>query len=146
MFDIGGKPMRQFRVFICLFLFLSLSFTVFASEKDNKVLNYKGESKNWSITSNVYIVGNKVEYKNTVKYKGENINSVGRVTYRLDSIAGSSGGASEITATNKERAGGSGLIISSGGGGNVDLVNKVTTIIARVEWGNRLESFELKKQ
>ncbi|MGG3913325.1 hypothetical protein [Rossellomorea vietnamensis] len=135
--------MRQFRVFICLLLLMSFGCTVFASERGT-IIVYKGESENWSIISNVNIVGNNVEYKYTVKYKGENIDSIGRVTYRLDSIAGSLGGASKLDATsNNSRAG---KIIGRGGGGNIDLVSKATTIIARVEWNNKLESFELKKQ
>jgi hypothetical protein len=135
--------MRQFRVFICLLLLMLFGCTVLASERGTKII-YKGESENWSIISNVYIVGSEVEYKYTVKYKGKNIDSIGRVTYRLDSIAGSLGGASELDATsNNSRAG---KIIGRGGGGNLELVRKATTIIARVEWNNKLESFELKKQ
>jgi hypothetical protein len=135
--------MRQFRIFICLLLLMSFGCSVFASEKGTKLI-YKGESENWSIISNVYIIGNKVEYKYTVKYKGENIDSVGRVTYRFDSIAGSFGGDSELDDTpNNVRAG---TIIGRVGGGNVELVSKSTTIITKVEWNNELESFELKKQ
>lgn len=135
--------MKRFRVFICLLLLMSIGCTVLASENETKII-YKGEGKNWSITSNVYIVGDEVEYKYTVKYKGENVDSLGRVTYRLDSIAGSSGGASELGATyNNAR---DGIMIGRGGGGNVELVRKTTTIIAKVEWNNKLESFELKKQ
>ncbi|WP_034756487.1 MULTISPECIES: hypothetical protein [Rossellomorea] len=135
--------MRQFRVFICLLLLMSFGCTVFASERGT-IIVYKGESENWSIISNVKIVGNNVEYKYTVKYKGENIDSIGRVTYRLDSIAGSLGGASKLDATsNNSRAG---KIIGRGAGGNIDLVSKTTTIVAKVEWNNKLESFELKKQ
>jgi hypothetical protein len=123
---------------------MAFGFSVDASEKNNQVLIYKGETKHWAIISKVTIVGNTVDHIDTVKYKGKNIDSVGKITYHLQSIAGSSGGTTELADNSK--SGEPGTIIGRGGGGNIELINKVTTVIAHVEWNDKVERFELKRQ
>lgn len=138
--------MKQFRIFICLLLLFSVGFSVCASKKDTQdtqVLIYKGESEHWSAISKVTIDGNTVEHIDVVKYKGNNIDSVGKVIYKLESIAGSSEGKADLA---NGRAGELSTIVGKGGGGNVELISKVTTVLANIEWNGKVERFELKKQ
>jgi hypothetical protein len=135
--------MKQFRIFICLFLLFSVEFSVYASKKDTQILIYRGESEHWSVISKVTIVGNTVDHIDAVKYKGNNIDSVGKVKYKLESIAGSSEGKVDLT---NGRAGEFGTIVGKGGGGNVELISKVTTVLAKIEWNGKVERFELKKK
>jgi hypothetical protein len=138
-----GIIMKQFRILFFLLLLFSTSSTSHASLMDKQVLIYKGESEHWSVISKVTIVENQVEHIETIKYKGKDIDSLGKVTYQLDSIAGSSGGTRDLSLNPGAEPG---TIISRGGGGNIELVSKATTILTKVEWNNEFESFELKKQ
>ncbi|WP_264737404.1 hypothetical protein [Cytobacillus firmus] len=138
--------MKQFPILICLLLLFSVGFSVGASKKDTQdtqVLIYKGESEHWSVISKVTIDGNTVEHIDVVKYKGNNNDSVGKIVYKLESIAGSSEGKVDLSTG---RAGELGTIVDKGGGGNVELISKVTTVLANIEWNGKVERFELKKQ
>lgn len=145
------KIYTTFVLFLCFLLILGLSVSAQESEK-SKVISYHGESEHWLGDFTIEFKGETITKLGKIKYKGEDIDSVGLVLVTFDTITGKSTSSGSLAglSTIDSPIGEKGTRTSRGIIGSNDQVNdsysKLEVVKVSVEWSEKTESFNLYKK
>lgn len=125
----------MYRKFLVLFVFL-LFLLVACSSKN---FTYSGETENWSANLKVTQTSDDYETQEFVlKYKGNDVNSVGELTYNVESVGGFGEGDVELEEDGTLRN-------SSEANPTNAKVTEHTDVEVTVEWNGNTETFKLSK-
>lgn len=138
---------KLYQLFALCFL-LFLGFTVSAQEiKSFKALTYHGESENWSGAFTAEVLNGVVTQEGVLKYKGQDVDSIGQVSCSYETTAGRLSSTSLLAGSGTDSPiGEKGTQKSTGMGGNIKLFSKVEMVKVTVKWDGKVESFNLYKQ
>ena len=136
---------------LSLLLFASLIFGLSVSANEftaAKTTSFQGESEHWSGTFTAEIPDGEIALAGKLKYKGQDLDSLGQVLCTFETAAGKIvtesllAGSTSINAPIGEK----GTIESIGIGGNKSLMSKTEVVKVTVKWDGKSESFDLRKQ
>jgi hypothetical protein len=121
-------------------LVLSISLLLLLGACSSKTLTFSGQTENWS--SNLKVTQNSDDYETqefVLEYKGADVNSVGEITYSVDSVGsfGRGGATLEENGTLRDR--------DEANPTNAK-VNEDTPVEVTVEWNGNVETFKLSKK
>ena len=129
---------------LCFLLFLGLS--VSAQEiKSSKVLTYHGEGENWVGDFTIGISEEEITRQGNLKYKGEDVDSVGQVSVTFETTFSKSSSKSLLAGLDSPDSpiGKKGTVSTLGKSGNTNPWSKVEVVKVNVEWDGKTESFSL---
>ena len=110
-------------------------------------MSFQGEGENWSGTFTTEIPDGEITQAGKLKYKGQDLNSLGRVLCIFETAAGKIVAESLLAGTSIDAPiGEKGTIESIGMGGNKSLMSKTEVVKVTVKWDGKSESFNLHKQ
>ncbi|MBT2642826.1 hypothetical protein J7I80_11355 [Bacillus sp. ISL-41] len=121
-----------------LVLFISLLLLLVACS--SKTLTFSGQTENWSANLKVTQTSDDYETQEFVlEYKGDDVSSVGEITYSVDSVGsfGRGGVTLEENGTLRDR--------DEANPTNAK-VNEDTQVEVTVEWNGSVETFKLSKK
>ncbi|QOY34674.1 hypothetical protein AWH56_018370 [Anaerobacillus isosaccharinicus] len=122
------------RKILILFVLLLLSLAACSS----KTLTFSGQTDNWSANLKVIQTSDYETQEFVLQYKGNDVNSVGKITYSVDSVGGfgRSGATLAENGTLKD---------SSEANPTNAKVSVHTEIEVTVEWNGNIEKIKLSK-
>ncbi len=110
-------------------------------------MSFQGEGENWSGTFTAEIPDGEITQAGKLKYKGQDLDSLGRVICTFETAAGKIVAESLLAGTSTDAPiGEKGTIESIGMGGNKSLMSKTEVVKVTVKWDGKSESFNLHKQ
>lgn len=139
---------RLYTTFVLCFL-LIFNFPVSAEEiEPSTVLTYHGESENWVGDFTIEISEDRITRLGEIKYKGEDLDSVGQVTYMFKTAFGKTTSKSLLAGLDSpyspigEKGTASTKVISGHGSNSY---SKIEVVRLSVKWDGGTESFNLYK-
>ena len=136
---------------LCSLLVLGLS--VSAQEiKSPKVLTYNGESENWVGDFTLEISEGAITKLGNIKYKGEDVGSVGWVSCTYEAGTGSQtsksllAGVHPLDSPKGEKGTQSSKSVAGSSNERSNLYSKVKVVKVTIEWDGKTESINLYKQ
>lgn len=141
-----NKSKIPYVLLLCTILILGLSVSAQETDKP-KLISYHGESENWAGTFTIEFTEAGITKLGNIKYKGEDVDSIGYVSCTYETIAGTSSITSQLAGLSKMGSpiGEKGTLSSRGAGGNINLYSKIEVVKVTVEWSGKTESFNLYK-
>ncbi|ASN05407.1 hypothetical protein [Virgibacillus necropolis] len=117
-------------------LFLSLILLLLLMACKTKTIIFSGESKNWSAKLKITQTDDMQEEEFQLRYKGEDVNSVGEFDYEIDSV----GSSSRTNAILNE----DGSLMDNGSMcSGCAFTTEETEVVVTVEWNDKKEIFTL---
>jgi len=138
---------------LLLFSLLVLGISVSAQEiKSPKVLTYHGESENWVGDFTLEISEGAITKLGNIKYKGEDVGSVGWVSCTYEAGTGSQtsksllAGVHPLDSPKGEKGTQSSQTVAGSSNERSNLYSKVKVVKVTIEWDGKTESINLNKQ
>ncbi|MEG0260981.1 MAG: hypothetical protein RR595_11495 [Lysinibacillus sp.] len=133
---------------LLLYLLLILGLSVSAQEtKSSKVISYHGESENWLGSFTIEYTKEEVMEQGKIKYKPEDVGSVGQVTCIFETITGKTTSISQLAGISIDSPiGEKGTLSSKSVAGNINFNSKMDVVNVTVKWDGKTESFTLYKE
>lgn len=140
------KFYSTFVLLLCSLLILGLSVSG-QDLKSSKVIGYHGESENWLGAFTIEFSKGGITKLGNIEYIGEDVGSVGQVSYTYETIAGTLSGTSLLAGIDSPASpiGEKGTLSSKSVGGNRNLYSKIEVVKVTVKWDGKTESFNLYK-
>jgi hypothetical protein len=107
---------------------------------NSKTLTFTGETDNWS--ANLIVIQTREDYETqefVLKYKGNDVSSVGEITYNVDSVGGFGRSGAKLGQNGSLRD-------SNEANPTNAKVSEHTMVEVTVEWNGNIETFKLSKQ
>lgn len=140
---------KLYTIFVLCFL-LIFNLTVSAQEKSSsKVFTYHAESENWVGNFTIETSEEGTTTIGYLKYKGEDIDSVGQVSSKYETVYGELSSKSLLAGVDSPYApiGEKGTSSAKGiSGRDSNSYSKVEVVEVTVKWDGKTESFILYKQ
>ncbi|MEK4485698.1 hypothetical protein MHH81_08845 [Psychrobacillus sp. FSL H8-0484] len=139
---------KFYATFVLLLCSLILGLSVSAQElKSSEVLTYHGEDENWVGKFTIGISEEGVTRQGYLKYKGEDVVSVGQVSVTFETIFSKSSSKSLLAGLDSPDSpiGEKGTVSTLGKSGNAHPWSKVEAVRVYVEWDGKAEMFFLYK-
>ena len=143
---------KLYTIFVLCFL-LILGLSVSAQEiksakgegekKSSEVLTYHGEGENWVGDFTIGITEEEITKQGNLKYKGEDVDSVGQVSVTFHTIFSESSSKSLLAGLDSPDSpiGEKGTVSTLGKSANTNLWSKVGAVRVDVEWDGKAELF-----